>query len=362
MNLFILAYFVGFCCTTTFNEHALVENGATRTKNPAGPLIDNNGHYIPVYPYSEELEMDCKPEDFYLQAECVGEGTEGCVHKAFHIPTERELAVKLIKPRLEKKLLFMLMVRNEELVQYMVDSPVVVKHYCTFVNAVGNIGFVMEQIKGQTLYDLLQIRSSTSSSDGSDCDVPIETIRKWAGQLVVGLHAIHQANIVFGDLKLENLMVDDNNNMRIVDFGLAFCKNGPPKPFEGIHGTPIYVAPEQIMSQGASLEYEMDWYAFGIVLYEVHYLSSPYSYVNKNLDIDDYLFALSSEIMLTGLHLPSTGEPDLENLICCFCKARREERLGYAQQQEDLEGSLQAILGHPFFNGVKPEQILAAYC
>lgn len=94
-----------------------------------------------------------------------------------------------------------------------------------------------------------------------------------AHQLCAGLAAIHQQGIVHGDLKPANVMLDENGDVRIVDFGISEARQWTPSPADDEEragtraGTPAYAPPERWRGEPVSVS--SDLYSLGLVLYEV---------------------------------------------------------------------------------------------
>ena len=95
----------------------------------------------------------------------------------------------------------------------------------------------------------------------------------YAAQIVLCLEYLHGKNLVFRDLKPENVLVDSNGYLKLADFG--FIKE--VKPGDRTYtfcGTPEYIAPEIILNKGYSQP--VDWYSLGIFIYELMYGRPPF--------------------------------------------------------------------------------------
>ncbi len=114
----------------------------------------------------------------------------------------------------------------------------------------------MEYVRGEELSSVLKRFGRLPS------DKAVEIAR----QLCAGLAAAHEAGVLHRDLKPANVMIDENGDVRVTDFGLA----GLAEEFRGgaaLEGTPEYMSPEQL--KGGELTQRSDIYSLGLVLYEV---------------------------------------------------------------------------------------------
>ena len=96
----------------------------------------------------------------------------------------------------------------------------------------------------------------------------------YCSQLHSVLKYLHDENIVFRDLKLENILIDQVGHVRLTDFGLATKCDSNTK-LSGIYGTPEYMSPEMIKEE--PYDYLVDYWAFGIVMYELYTGYSPFT-------------------------------------------------------------------------------------
>jgi Protein kinase domain len=114
----------------------------------------------------------------------------------------------------------------------------------------------MEYIKGEELSSLLRRIGR----------LPADKATEIARQLCAGLAAAHNRGVLHRDLKPSNVMIDENGNVRITDFGLAGLEE-EIRDEEIRAGTPEYMSPEQLA--GKELTVKSDLYSLGLVLYEI---------------------------------------------------------------------------------------------
>ncbi len=114
----------------------------------------------------------------------------------------------------------------------------------------------MEFIKGEELSSLLRRIGH----------LPADKANEISRQLCAGLAAAHNQGVLHRDLKPANVMIDENGNVRLTDFGIA----GLVEDIRGEDvraGTPAYMSPEQLA--GGELTVKSDLYSLGLVIYEI---------------------------------------------------------------------------------------------
>jgi len=117
---------------------------------------------------------------------------------------------------------------------------------------------VLQYVRGETLDQKL-------TGEG----LPQAKIRTWLPQLVSALQYAHDRGVVHRDLKPSNLMVDEQDQLFLMDFGLARNQDVSTLTATGMAlGTPAYVPPEFLMEQKISITPQADQYSLGIMLYE----------------------------------------------------------------------------------------------
>lgn len=123
---------------------------------------------------------------------------------------------------------------------------------------------VLEYVKGETLKDIVAAGK-----------LPFERVYRLCQQICDGLKSAHEAGVIHRDLKLSNIIVDENDRVHLIDFGLAAVKDSEFKTEPGhVMGTSGYMSPEQVA--GEQIDHRSDIFAFGIVLYEMLTGKNPF--------------------------------------------------------------------------------------
>ncbi|WP_395503592.1 protein kinase domain-containing protein [Ectopseudomonas mendocina] len=124
--------------------------------------------------------------------------------------------------------------------------------------------YVQREYAGQTLAARLQQHGPLSMADWQDM----------APRLIKALGLLHRRNIIHRDIKPENLLIGDDGELRVLDFGLAYCPGLTRDEAHSLPGTPSYIAPEAFAGSPPSAQ--QDLYAAGMTLY--HLLTGHYPY------------------------------------------------------------------------------------
>lgn len=130
------------------------------------------------------------------------------------------------------------------------------------------IYFVMEYVEGGELHHIFN-RQKLFKEDA---------VRFYTAQIVLGIGKLHENGVCHRDLKLENVMVAANGYLKIVDFGLAKML-GRGQVANSFCGTAEYFAPEMIKKAGH--DSAVDWWAVGILIFEMLFGTTPFFSRNK---------------------------------------------------------------------------------
>ncbi|XP_052767110.1 calcium-independent protein kinase C-like isoform X2 [Mya arenaria] len=186
--------------------------------------------------------------------------------------------------------------------------------------------FVMEYVNGGDL--MFQIQRSRKFDE--------PRARFYAAEVTLALMFLHKHGIIYRDLKLDNILLDNEGHCKIADFGM--CKEGmyEGKLTQTFCGTPDYIAPEILQE----LEYDasVDWWALGVLMYEMMAGQPPFEAENE----DDLFESILHDDVLYPVWLSKEAVSALKG----FMTKNPAKRLGCFK----THGGEKAILVHPFFH------------
>lgn len=187
-----------------------------------------------------------------------GSGGMAVIYKATDLALGRIVAVKILRPSLTNDHSFLVRFRQEARNVANLSHPNIVT-----VHDVGQDNnthyIVMEYIDGANLKDIIREESP----------LPISKVLDLGIQICAGVGYAHRAKLVHADVKPQNILVTDNNKVKVTDFGIAqaLAATQPQERQKVVWGSPHYFSPEQ--AQGEYPTPASDVYSLGIVLYEM---------------------------------------------------------------------------------------------
>lgn len=207
-------------------------------------------------------------EDYQLQW-IVGHGGMSTVWLADDVRNDREVALKVLRPEFSDNNEFLSRFRNEAKAAESIDSENVVATYDYRELEDNGRTFcymALEYIRGESLADLLAREGALPETLALDV----------MEQASHGLSVIHHMGLVHRDIKPGNLMITQNGQVKITDFGIAKAAAAVPLTRTGmVVGTAQYVSPEQ--AQGYEVGPTSDVYSLGVVGYEMLAGKRPFS-------------------------------------------------------------------------------------
>ena len=168
-----------------------------------------------------------------------------------------------------------------------------------------------------------------------DYIVPEETILFWAKQLMSDIDFLHKHNIVHRDIKMANILLDVDGNLKLCDFGL--CKLLEPGQTACDRcGTPVTMSPE--VASGAPYRFSPDWWSFAIIIYQLMNKADPY----EKPSVDELMKSIVEDAWKFTAEAIKNYSSELIDFVTKLLVKDPEQRLGTKSGMEEL-------LAHPVF-------------
>lgn len=262
---------------------------------------------------------------FFVGA-CIGKGGFGKVHAVLHKGSGVQMAMKRLtkKSIVGKDYLLNTVWVERNLLELLTNSPYNNRLYFAFQSKY-ELFLIMPYYRGGDLnwYLLQKGKFKTSAC------------QYYGAELVLGLAEMRRLKVVYRDLKPENVLFNDSGDMCITDFGICGQLNEKNNFKLNVrYGTAQYMSPNQY--KGINYDYCCDYFALGLVLYEMATAKRLHSSAKRNIKTETNEWY--------GMKLGVIQSPHLKDLIEQLLEVNREKRIGVKNIKEILE--------HPFFNGV----------
>ena len=194
----------------------------------------------------------------------IGEGGMANVYLGYDTILDRNVAIKILRGDLSNDEKFVRRFQREALSASSLAHPNIVEMYD--VGEDDNIYYiVMEYVEGKTLKQLLKKRGSLTLSEAIDIML----------QITDGMAHAHNSYIIHRDLKPQNIMIKDDGQIKITDFGIAMALNATQlTQTNSVMGSVHYLPPEQASGKGCTIK--SDIYSMGIIFYELLTGSLPF--------------------------------------------------------------------------------------
>lgn len=280
-----------------------------------------------------EYIVDPGTKTTYLKGKFLGKGGFARVHELTDLTTNQVYAGKIIpksrltKPHQKEKIL-----REIDLHRKLQHKNIVRFHH--FFEDDDNVYIILENCPRKSLVHILKNRKVLTEPE----------VRYYMYQLAEGVQYTHSQGVIHRDLKLGNMLLSEDMELKIGDFGLATLPGGTEttaKKFT-VCGTPNYIAPEVLNMQGHG--FAADVWAMGCIMYAMLVGQPPF----ETSTLNETYYRISNN----KYNIPSSVSDSARNLINKMLQSKPSER-----------PSLPEILKHSFFfSGFMPAKLPPACC
>ncbi|XP_034535718.1 rhodopsin kinase GRK1 [Notolabrus celidotus] len=279
------------------------------------------------------LEMQPTGEDWFLDFRVLGKGGFGEVSACQMKATGKLYACKkLNKKRLKKR-------KSYE--GAMVEKRVLARVHSRFIVSLAyafqsktELCLVMTIMNGGDLrYHMYNV-----DEDNPGFDEPRACY--YAAQIIQGLEHLHQKRIIYRDLKPENVLLDNQGNVRISDLGLAVELAEDQAKTKGYAGTPGFMAPELL--RGEEYDFSVDYFALGVTLYECMAAKGPFR--NRGEKVENKV--VKKRVLNDPVTYPEEFSEHARSICEGLLFKEVDRRLGFKR------GSCDELREHPFFRQI----------
>ena len=301
--------------------------------------------------FQDDPTNNRKLDDFEMM-EMVGSGTFGRLWKVRYTETGEQYAMKVLE---KKQIISQDMVKHTILEKQVMDKvkhPFLCSLFCCFQTP-RHIFLVMDYVSGGTLFYHLRNRPHPFT----------ETETKfYATEILLALRALHDQDYVYRDLKLENILLDEDGHVRITDFGLSAKLTKKRPRVRSFSGSKVNLAPEVFSETNKTIGHgkSVDFWGLGVLLHLLLTHQAPIWHddfkehimlvmYGKEVDFEDFPFLSNEAKSLLSQLLARDPKKRLGCRGETVGKRRKRGRRGGAGVEE--------VMRHPFFKGVDWEKV-----
>ncbi|ESO11321.1 hypothetical protein HELRODRAFT_158167 [Helobdella robusta] len=260
--------------------------------------------------------------DDFDRLRTLGTGSFGRVMLVQHRTSKNYYAIKILDKQKIVKLKQVEHTLNEKKILYCCNFPFLISLKFSFKDN-SYLYLVLEFVGGGEMFNhLRKARKFTENQ-----------VKFYAAQVTMAFEYLHSLDILYRDLKPENLLLDTNGYVKVADFGFAKRVKGRTWT---LCGTPEYLAPEIILSKGYNKA--VDWWALGVLIYE---MAAGYPPFAADQPIQIYEKIVSGKVKYPG-HFSSDTKDIIKNLL----------QLDLTKRYGNMKNGIQDIRNHKFFEEI----------
>ena len=299
-------------------------------------------NYIKNY-YNENKSYPPTNINFYLYGRRLGQGAFAKVNLGLNVLTGRVVAIKSFKKKAEEKFnIKMKKIQYETELMKRFNHKNITKILEVFHDEEYML-IIMEYINGENLFSFVKKRRKLS-----------EKLAKFLfRQIILGIEHIHSKNVVHRDIKLENIMIDFNNTIKICDFGIGKVLKSEDELLYDKCGTPMYMAPEIILSNenDGYKGFPVDIWSSGITLYIMLSGTLPFNLKSKNNKKENISLNGNKRYNNTYLQnqIISVKPREIENIS----EEAKDLLKGILNKNPEKRLTCNQILNHPWLKNAK---------
>lgn len=261
--------------------------------------------------------------DNYDRIKTIGTGSFGRVMLVQDIDNDRYYAMKILEKQKIVKMKQVEHTLSEKKILACISYPFIVNLVDSFKDN-SYLYMILEYVGGGEMFSHLRQCGRFSEAQ----------TKFYASNIVLVLEYLHSLDILYRDLKPENLLIDQHGYIKVTDFG--FAKKVKSRTYT-LCGTPEYLAPEIIQNKGYNKA--VDWWAFGVLLYEMISGYPPF--------FADNPMQIYEKIVAGKVRYSSQVPVDLKDLIKHFLQVDITRRYG------NMKNAVQDIKGHKWLQGIE---------